>query len=198
MSSLEELKVECLSCRRCVIGGVDVANGHMSNVFSNMNTGVRVMVVGQNPGREEVERGEPFVGPSGRFFDEAVESVLGMKRSNFYICNVVRCYTPSNRAPHVNELENCRCFLDREVELINPVVMIALGAPAFKQLTGMSGITKHHGRKIFSPRYSVPVVPLFHPSPYNTNNPKRRKIFYEDLKVIGEILQEADKEAEIG
>lgn len=191
MSRLEDLRSKCLSCRRCSIGGVSV-DGHTSNVFSNMNDAVRIMVVGQNPGRMEVEQGEPFVGPSGKFFDDAVESVLGMSRSDFYICNVIRCYTPSNRAPRVREMENCRHFLDAEVELIKPIVMLALGSNAFKQLTGMSGITKHHGKKIFSLRYSVPVVPLFHPSPYNTNNPQRCKMFYKDLELVKQILQEAE------
>ena len=190
MSGLSQLREECLACRRCSIGGVEVCDGRLSNVFSNMNTHARLMVIGQNPGREEVRQGEPFVGPSGRFFDEAVEAVLGLRRSDLYICNVVRCYTPDNRSPTVAEIEECRPFLDREVELLNPRLIITLGGPALKQVTGMGGITKHHGQKIYSPRYKRHVLPLFHPSPLNTNNPERKQMFYEDLKVGAEILRD--------
>jgi len=190
MSELDGLRQECLNCRRCEIGGRKI-EGCLSNVFSNMNPDAKVMVVGQNPGRQEVEEGEPFVGASGKFFDEAVKGVLGLGRSDFYISNIVRCFTPQNRPPSVREVSNCRAFLDREIEIVKPVVMIVLGSPSFKQITGMSGITKHHGRVVFSPRYGVQVMPLFHPSPYNTNNPERRRIFYEDLEKLGEILDEA-------
>lgn len=191
MKSLERLQNECLLCKKCPIGGKH-HHGSISNVFSNMNIDARIMVVGQNPGAEEVERGEPFVGASGRFFDKAVDEVLDLKRDDLYISNVVRCYTPGNRKPSWGEIENCGDFLDREVKMVQPKVMVALGAFAFKQLTGMSGIMKHCGEMVFSPRHGVFVLALLHPSPYNTNDPERREMFYKGLRTLREHLDGLD------
>ena len=167
-----------------------VEDKFISNVFSTMNLEARIMVVGQNPGSREVEDGVPFVGPSGAFFDHSVKEIIGLDRSDFYVSNVVRCYTPNNRPPRMCEKDNCRHFLDREIAIVNPKVIIALGAPAFKQLTGLSGIMKHCGEKIFSPRYGVFVIPILHPSPRNTNDPGRREMFYDGLRRLKEILDE--------
>jgi uracil-DNA glycosylase len=183
--NLEQLKKKCLECTECPVGGRDI-NGHLSNVFSNMNTDFKAMVVGQNPGRDEVEQGIPFVGVSGKFFDSAIETV-GLSRDDFYISNVVKCYTPNNRTPSDTELENCRKFLDIEIKLIKPPLIVALGSLAFRQLTGMRGIMKHHGSPILSLRYGVPVIPLLHPSPLNTNHPDRRRMFIDGLKKVKSV-----------
>jgi DNA polymerase len=182
------LQTECSACRKCKIGGIMVEGKFLSNVLSNMNTTAKIMVVGQNPGREEVERKEPFVGEAGRRFDAAVKDILGMSRSDFYICNTVRCFTPGNRKPFDNEVENCQPFLDWEIKLVQPKIIVALGAVAFKQLTGMSGVMKHHGQVFTSLRYRVLVMPIIHPSPLNTNNPERREAFYSDLRKLKEFL----------
>lgn len=186
---LMNLKVECLACRRCAIGGCMVDGKFLSNVFSNMNCSARMMAVGQNPGRDEVERGEPFVGVSGRFWDEALESV-GLKRADFYIANMLRCYTPGNRKPLPEEIDNCRMFLDREVELLKPLLVVALGGAAFKQLTGLSGIMKHRGTRVFSPRYKVFVFPMLHPSPLNMNLPDNKAMFMADLAKLRKAVDE--------
>ncbi len=187
MSDIEKLKNECLSCRKCTIGGVTIC-GNPANVFSNMNVDAEIMAVGQNPGKDEVARREPFVGPSGEFFDRAVTDVLGLSRSDFYISNCVRCYTIENRKPRQMEIDNCRDFLDREIAIIRPKIILALGAAAFRQLTGMNGIMKHHGDIIVSLRYKAPVMPLLHPSPLNMNSKTKRDMFYEDLKKLKGFL----------
>jgi len=163
----------------------------LSNVFSNMNTDARIMAVGQNPGRDEVERGEPFVGVSGKFFDEAIAQI-GLSRSDFYISNIARCFTPSNRPPSREEMDNCRSFLDREIEIVKPKLIVALGSLAFRQLTGMRGIMKRHGKPVFSIRYNVPILPLLHPSPLNTNVPEKRRMFMEGLSSVKECIDALD------
>ena len=183
MTDMERLRVECVGCRKCAIGGSMVEGKFLSNVFSNMNCTAKYMVVGQNPGRDEVEQGFPFVGLSGQFFDRALENV-GLSRRDFYVCNTVCCYTPDNRKPTTEEMENCRMFLDREVKILKPRIIVALGSAAFKQLTGLSGIMKHHGTRIFSPRYRVIVIPLLHPSPLNLNYPDRRVEFEKDMVAL--------------
>jgi DNA polymerase len=187
MNSLQILREKCLACRACPLGGQEVEPKFFSNVFSNMNTS-RIMVIGQNPGRDEVKQGEPFVGASGRFFNEAMKNTLGMERSAFYISNACRCFSPGNRQPTRQELDACRPILDEEISIIKPVLIIALGSVAFERLTGMHGIMKHQGEVVVSPRYLVPVIAVLHPSPYNTNNPHNRKMFYDGLKKVGEFL----------
>jgi DNA polymerase len=113
-----------------------------------------------------------------------------MDRACFYISNCLRCYTPGNRHPTEKELDACRPILDEEIRLLNPVLIIALGAVAFERLTGMHGIMKHHGEFVISPRYLVPVLPLLHPSPYNTNNPVHRETFYKGLRKVREFLSQ--------
>jgi DNA polymerase len=173
----------CLSCVRCSIGGCEI-EGRISNVFSSLNMDSKVMVVGQNPGATEVQRGFPFVGPSGEFFDKAIKEVLGVGREAFYITNVVKCFSPGNRSPHDDEIKNCRYILDAEVAAIQPTLIITLGGPSLKAMTGLSGITKHRGEIQFSPRYSSNVLPLWHPSPLNMNSQDKRQQFFDDLKKV--------------
>jgi len=187
MTELERLKAECLACRRCAIGGVSM-DGNPCNVFSNMNAGAKIVVVGQNPGKNEVLQGEPFVGVSGEFFNQAIGDVLGVGRERFYICNTVRCFTPGNRRPYRLEVDNCRDFLDREMALVQPEVIVTLGGPALKQITGMGGVSKHHGELQVSLRYKCRVLPLLHPSPLNMNTLSKREDFYRDLAVLREFL----------
>jgi len=146
-------------------------------------------VVGQNPGREETERKEPFVGISGRMFDQLMEEVLGLKRSDFYISNCVRCYTPGNRKPTIDEVDHCQDFLDREVKILKPRLILSLGGPSFEQLTGMHGIMKHHGTPTFSPRHKMFVFPLLHPSPLNLNDPAKLELFVADLVKLDEFIK---------
>ena len=185
-NKLKELKEECLHCRKCAIGGQKV-DGFLSNVFSNMNMDAKVMAVGQNPGKNEIEQGTPFIGISGRIFDKALLEV-GMSRDDFYISNTVRCFTSGNRPPNREELDKCRDFLDREIELLKPILVVALGSHSFTQLTGMKGIMKHHGTPIFSIRYNVMVMPILHPSPLNTNQPDKYKMFMDDLRAVKKYL----------
>jgi len=189
IKQLKILKAECLACRRCHIGGQTLEGKFLGNVFSNMNCDAGFLVVGQNPGSEECRQGEPFVGVSGKMFDQLVEEVLGMKRSMFYISNTVRCLTPGNRKPTSEEVSNCHNFLDREIEILNPKIVITLGGPAFEQVTGLHGIMKHHGKPEFSPRYKIPVFPLLHPSPINLNDPKKLELFVADLVKLEEFIK---------
>lgn len=201
--ALECLKKDCLACRRCAIGGKridgkewdgqpddDGVMPSISNVFSNMNLDVDVMVVGQNPGADEVGNGRPFVGVSGQVFNDALETFTGIDRESLYITNTVKCYTQGNRKPTQAEMDNCRDFLDLEIKLVQPKVIVALGSIAFKALTGMSGIMKHSGEVVVSPRYLVPVVAMLHPSPYNMSDPERRELFEAAMKKLAAVLKE--------
>jgi DNA polymerase len=166
-----------------------MTDGHISNVFSTMNPAA-IMVVGQNPGKDEVESAIPFCGTSGKIFDEALERIAGLKRSDVYFTNVVKCQTPENRKPTEGEIAACRRFLDIEVEIVQPLVMVALGSYALKVLTGMSGVMKHCGEVLYSIRYGIYVVATLHPSPFNTNVPERLVQFEEGLKSLAKLLRD--------
>lgn len=197
MRELIDLKNKCLTCRDCPIG-CSVVEGYRVNVFSNMNPDADVMVVGQTPGTDETIEAEPFVGKSGQLFDELVKEVCGLERSDLYLTNLVKCMTPDNRKPYRNEIENCQDYLDKEILLVKPKVIVALGSMAFKRLTGTSGIMKHHGEFRWSVKYEVNVLPLLHPSPYNMNNSERRAMFIEGLKKLDALLRFPDSVKVVG
>jgi len=187
LAQLRDLEKQCFACRKCAIGGC-LTGSNLSNVFSNMCPKARIMVVGQNPGAKEVELRRPFVGPSGAFFDKCIKDVLGIDRSRLYISNIVRCYTPGNRAPKVAETSNCRDILDQEIEILKPELVVTLGGYALKQVTGLNRISQHHGEIVVSPRYSVKVLPLYHPSPINMNNTQHSENFRSDLELVRDFL----------
>lgn len=186
MLTLEELKTKVINCKNCKIGCQNI-NGFNSNVFSNM-TNSKIMIIGQNPGENEVRLGLPFVGISGVFFDNCIKEILGIERDKLYISNTIKCYTPENRIPTEEEINNCRKHLDEEISIISPKIIVTLGNPALKQITGFNGITKWHGKIIYSIRYKTNVLPLYHPSPFNTNKPIIRQEFKNDLKLLKDYL----------
>ena len=196
---LDCLKKECLACRACPIGGRGLDGSEwnwdgesepspISNVFSSGDVSCELVVVGQNPGRDEVLVGRPFIGASGRFFDKVLLEEVGLGRDQVYVTNVVKCFTPGNRAPTPEEVGSCQGFLRREFEIVKPKMVLALGSYAFRALTGMSGITKHCGEIVHSIRFGVPVLACLHPSPYNTNNPEKRGMFMSALGVLRAAL----------
>jgi DNA polymerase len=121
------------------------------------------MFVGEGPGREEDLKGEPFVGRSGQLLDRLLREELGLERSAIYIANVVKCRPPGNRDPRPEEVATCRPWLESQMELIDPAVVMTLGNFATKLLLATTdGITRLRGRS-----YDVggrTVVPTFHPS----------------------------------
>lgn len=203
--AIECLKKDCLACRQCAIGGRCLdgkewssepnADGELEpigNVFSTMNPSAQIAVVGQNPGADEVAQGEPFVGPSGKVFEQALAEFTNLTREDLYITNVTKCHTQANRKPTQGEIDNCRDFLDLEMKIVKPKIAVALGSLAFKAMTGMSGIMKHCGEVVPSPRYMIPVVAMLHPSPYNTNSPERRKMFEGAMLCLASQLEGSD------
>ena len=185
---IENLKSECLDCRKCGLGGC-IQNGKPANVFSNMNVDARVMVVGRSPGHSEIEEDEPFAGRSGKFFKEALADMCGIDESKLYFTNTVKCFIPDDRKPRQKEMDACRHFLDSEIAIIKPAIIVALGAQAFKSLTGMSRVSKHYGELTYSVKYCVHVLPLPNPSPQNTNNPERLEILLSGLRELREFYK---------
>jgi len=135
-------------------------------VFGNGNANADLMFVGEAPGANEDRMGLPFVGQAGKLLDRLLEEI-GMARKDVFVANTLKCRPPDNRDPHPNEIEACRDYLDRQIELIEPVMICTLGNFATKLLRGdTTGISRLHGReelRVIGPR-AVRLYPLYHPA----------------------------------
>lgn len=193
IAQLKVLKEECLSCEACQLceGDNRVQKPH---VFGWGNARAKIMVVGQNPGYDETVQGRPFVGVSGRTFDQMLADVLGIERKHVYITNTVKCYTPKNRGPHPEEMALCKHFLKREIDIIKPKIVLALGNYALQYFTKHGGISKCHGKLERSKEFGVDVFPVYHPSPMNMNKPILRQQTEDDFRTLKRILEKMDEE----
>ena len=155
---LAELAELAAGCTRCPL-----AEGRTNVVFGAGAPDADLMVVGEGPGAEEDRQGLPFVGRSGKRFDEMLAQEIGLERSDIYIANMVKCRPPDNRDPTPEEVEACRPYLQRQLELVAPRVLMTLGNIATKALLEVTeGITKMRGRR-YAWQNKV-VVPTYHPA----------------------------------
>ncbi|HXQ59879.1 MAG TPA: uracil-DNA glycosylase [Acidimicrobiales bacterium] len=158
MGTLAELRTEALRCTRCAL-----AAGRTQVVFGVGDPEAGLLFVGEGPGREEDLAGEPFVGRSGKLLDKLVQQELGLDRSQFYIANVVKCRPPGNRDPLPDEIAACRPYLEGQLDLIDPAVVVTLGNFATRLLLETTeGITRLRGRVY--PFRRGHLVPTFHPA----------------------------------
>jgi len=166
--SLDELESLTKDCKRCKLHG-----GRTSMVFGEGNPKARLVFVGEGPGREEDLAGRPFVGEAGRLLTKIIENGMGLKREDVYICNIVKCRPPDNRAPERDEVEACIPFLKEQIRIIGPEVICALGRTAAQELLGRSfKITEERGK--WQSFMDIPLMPTYHPA-YIVRNPSRER-----------------------
>ncbi len=176
----EALRAEALACRKC-----GLCETRTTVVFGEGHPRAELMFVGEAPGHDEDLQARPFVGRAGQLLTQMIEA-MGLKREEVYIANVLKCRPPENRAPAPDEVEKCEPFLLRQMDLIRPRIICALGNHALKALTGYTGgITKVRGRPMELRQWTV--VPTFHPA-YLLRNPPAKKDAWEDLKAILRLL----------
>jgi DNA polymerase len=157
-TALELLADEASGCSRCRL-----SETRNQVVFGVGDPAADLLFVGEGPGAEEDKRGEPFVGRSGQLLDQLVAEEMGLERSGFYIANVVKCRPPGNRDPKPDEIEACSSYLEGQVDLIDPKVVVTVGRFAAQTLLGTSdGINKLRGRS-YPFRRGV-LIPTFHPA----------------------------------
>ncbi len=157
-ATLEELAHQAGSCTRCPL-----AAGRTTVVFGAGDPRADLLFVGEGPGHDEDLSGLPFVGRSGRLLDRLVLEEIGLSRDRFYIANVVKCRPPGNRDPLPAEVASCRPFLEGQLDLIGPKVVVTLGNFATKALLETTeGITRLRGRTY--PFRDGVLVPTFHPA----------------------------------
>jgi DNA polymerase len=182
--SLERILADVGDCRRCRL-----CEGRTNIVFGSGNPEARLVFVGEGPGEEEDQQGLPFVGRAGQLLTQMINNTaakegMWVRREHVYICNVVKCRPPKNRTPEPDEMEICGQFLYRQLNVIRPRAICALGATAARALLGTKeGITKLRGR--WHMWRDIPVMPTYHPSyllrPYNQN---AKREAWEDLKKV--------------
>lgn len=183
--ALKALKDEIGDCRRCRL-----SNGRTNIVFGEGNPDARLMFIGEAPGREEDMQGRPFVGDAGMLLTRLIEK-MGFKRGDVYIANIVKCRPPMNRDPEMDEIEKCRGFVERQIEIINPRVIMSLGRISAQTLIGNTKlkITSIRG-KIFDYK-GIPLMPTFHPA-YLIRNPKDKWHTWDDAQKVIEKLKSRD------
>lgn len=189
---LRQLAITCRACTMCELGRKNAIKDDTSrdpHVFSNLNP-TRFVVVGQNPGWNELAANEPFVGAAGDNFNKELK-VNGLSRDDFYIGNATKCWTKDNAKPSDKHVERCRPFLMMEINLIRPLLVVALGALAFDCLCpnvkfndGLKRITK-------SELFDVNVFAVYHPSPLNMAS--RKEMFQDQMKVLCKLVKALKK-----
>ena len=183
--SLEEILTDLGDCRRCPL-----CEGRKNIVFGVGNPQARLVLVGEAPGREEDEKGEPFVGEAGRLLDRILRA-MGLGRDQVYICNVEKCRPPGNRDPRPEEIEACEPFLIRQLASIRPSVIVALGKFAAQTLLrDQTPITRLRGT--WKDYHGIPLMPTYHPA-YLLRNPSGKQEVWEDMKQVLKRLQQSEQ-----
>ena len=179
--SLEELRSHIGDCRRCKL-----APHRTHLVFGVGNPRARLVFVGEAPGRDEDLKGEPFVGRAGQLLTEIISKGMKLRREDVYIANVIKCRPPENRNPEPDEVDSCEPFLLRQLELIGPEVIVALGKFAVQTLLRVkTPITQLRGR--WYDYHGIKLMPTFHPA-YLLRNPGDKRLVWQDIqKVMAEL-----------
>jgi uracil-DNA glycosylase family 4 len=181
LNTLEELKSFINDCRRCKL-----CQGRTNLVFGEGSPRARLLFVGEGPGREEDAAGRPFVGEAGKLLTRIIENGMGVKRQDVYICNVVKCRPPNNRDPEGDEIEACLPFLKKQIEIIGPEVICALGRIAAQGLMGRPfGMNRERGN--WFSFMDIPVMATFHPA-YLLYNPSAKRQVWEDVQKIMNLM----------
>jgi len=182
---LEELGRQAATCTACRLAG-----NRTNVVFGVGDSQADVMLVGEGPGYHEDQQGEPFVGRSGKLLDRLLGEI-GLSRSEVYIGNVVKCRPPGNRDPLEDEIEACKGYLRRQLELIQPRVVVTLGNFASKLLLRTdTGITRLRGRAY--PWWHRHLVPTFHPAAALRGGERVVARMREDFAVVADLLAAPD------
>ena len=171
--------------------GCELKKGARNLVFADGNPKARVMVIGEAPGREEDQRGLPFVGPAGQMLDAMFAAIgfsrMGENAKAIYITNVLPWRPPQNRDPAPAEIAMMLPFLERHVALVAPRVIVAMGNISCKALLGQTGITRLRGT--FATAWGRPVLPMFHPA-YLLRNPIAKREAWADLLTLQARLRD--------
>ena len=180
MADLPSLARFVEACPRCKL-----SRSRTRLVFGQGNPRAELLFVGEAPGREEDEQGLPFVGAAGQLLTKIIEA-MGMRREDVYIVNTVLCRPPNNRNPEPEEIASCRPFLEEQIRLVRPRVVVTLGSFAAQAVLGTEEpISKLRGR--WHDAHGSRVMPTYHPA-FLLRSPKNKRDVWEDMQKVREVL----------
>ncbi|HEY7473663.1 MAG TPA: uracil-DNA glycosylase [Vicinamibacterales bacterium] len=185
-TALKDLRAHIGDCTRCKLHGL----GRRQIVFGVGNSSADLMFVGEAPGADEDIQGEPFVGRAGQLLTKIIEAI-GLKRSDVYIANILKCRPPGNRNPEPDEVATCSPFLTRQIDVIKPKVIVALGSFAAKALLQSDVPISRVRGHVFDFRGGAKLIPTFHPA-FLLRSPERKRDVWEDMKKVRGLLADTD------
>ncbi len=181
------LQARVSACTQCIL--------HKTRTQTVFGVGSRAadwMIVGEAPGAEEDRRGEPFVGRAGKLLDEMLRA-LGLSRERVYIANILKCRPPNNRDPANDEADSCRHFLDRQIELVAPKIIVAVGRIAAQRLLQTDApLGRLRQQKHYLADGQVPVVVTYHPA-YLLRSPTQKRKAWQDLCFAAAMMKEGNE-----
>jgi DNA polymerase len=181
MEELARIRREVEGCRRC-----NLYRERNNVVFGTGDKGAKLVIIGEAPGRLEDIEGKPFVGEAGQLLNRMLQAI-SISREEVYITNVVKCRPPKNRTPSKSEISACYSYLVRQLEIIQPSLILTLGNFATQTiLSTKKGITNLRG-KLFSYK-GIPLIPTFHPAAL-LRNPKLKKLTLEDMQKVSKLYE---------
>ena len=185
---IEQIKQEVIKCTKC-----ELSETRTNSVPGKGNFKSDVIFVGEAPGKNEDEKGEPFIGIAGKKLSDALENA-GISRDDIYITNIVKCRPPSNRVPKTNERETCQEYLKQEISIIKPKLICILGNTVFNSILGGSEIMKYRG-KVAQKNKQLYFISI-HPAA-TIYNQKLVDVFKEDIKKLFKITRELKNDKKI-
>jgi len=184
LSELTELYKEIQVCQKCIL-----SQGRNHTVPGEGPEDAHIMFIGEGPGFHEDRQGRPFVGAAGNYLNELLGRI-GLKREDVYITNIVKCRPPGNRAPQPEEIQACRPYLDKQIDLIRPRLVVTLGRFSMQRYFPNASISRIHGQ----PKRvgSVIYYPMFHPAAA-LHQPRWRPLVEEDILKIPDLLAKLEE-----
>ena len=177
----DTLYEECTKCKKC-----ELCNTRSNVVFGVGDRNAEVMLIGEGPGEQEDLQGEPFVGRAGHLLDDMMK-IIGLDRQNVFIANIVKCRPPQNRDPQPREQDSCTPWLNAQIELIRPKIIVCLGRiAAMRMIKSDFKISKEHGQ--WFDIDGVQTMALYHPAAL-LRDPRRRPETFEDLKKLEAMIK---------
>jgi uracil-DNA glycosylase family 4 len=179
LTSLDEVVKKCKKC--------NLHKTRQNTVFGEGDPDSDIMIIGEAPGREEDEVGRPFIGRAGKLLNEFLKSI-GLNRDLVFIVNTIKCRPPENRDPEIVEINACSDYLDQQINIIKPKVLVLLGKVAANRLLGEDiPMSELRLKKFFIDKYDIPIIVFYHPA-YILRSPSQKKKVWDDLQYLKGII----------
>ena len=179
LTSLDEIIKKCKKC--------NLHKTRQNTVFGEGHSDSNIMIIGEAPGREEDEVGRPFVGRAGKLLNEFLKSI-DLNRDSVFIANTIKCRPPENRDPEAAEINACSSYLDQQINIIKPKVLVLLGKVAANRLLGEDmPMSELRLKKFFIDKYDIPIIVFYHPA-YILRSPSQKKKVWDDLQYLKGII----------